>query len=202
MYNIHGHTLEVVDLVKYLGLSIHKSLKWNNHINQVTKKASSTLAFLRRNLHHCPRPTKSLCYLTLIRPQIEYSADIWDPHTVYNIRKLEMIQRRAARMVYADYQTTSGVSTVLNQLQWTTIKERRAQAKACMMYRVVNQLIDIPSQILVPIISPWGNNITFTYQKSFFPDGIRIWNSLPSEAVKAPSIDCFKSQIEVTTIRH
>ena len=65
-YNIHGHTLEVVDSAKYLGLSIHKSLKWNDHINQVTKKANSTLAFLRRNPHHCPRPTKSLCYLTLI----------------------------------------------------------------------------------------------------------------------------------------
>jgi hypothetical protein len=56
----------------------------------------------------------------------------------------EMIQRRAARMVYADYQTASSVSTMLNQLQWTTLQERRAQAKACMMYRVVNQLIDIP----------------------------------------------------------
>ena len=106
-YNIHGHTLEVVDSAKYLGLSIHKSLKWNDHINQVTKKANSTLTFLRRNLHHCPRPTKSLCYLTLIRPLTEYSAVIWDPHTAENIRKLEMIQRRAARMVYADYQTSA-----------------------------------------------------------------------------------------------
>ena len=60
-YNIHVHnTLEVVDSAKYLGLNIHKSLKWNDHINQVTKKANSTLAFLRCNLHHCPRPTKSL----------------------------------------------------------------------------------------------------------------------------------------------
>jgi hypothetical protein len=41
-------------------------------------------------------------------------------------RKLEMIQRRAARVVYADYQTTSSVSTMLNQLQWTTLQERRA----------------------------------------------------------------------------
>ena len=209
-YNIHGHTLEVVDSAKYLGLNIHKSLKWNDHINQVTKKAISTLAFLRRNLHHFPRPTKSLCYLTLIRPLTEYSAVIWDPHTVENIRKLELIQRRTTRMVYADYQTTSSVSTMLNQLQWTTLQEHRAQAKACMMYRVVNQLIDIPSQILVPTISPRGNNIIFLvpyartliYQKSFFPDGICIWNSLPSEAVKAPSIVCFKSQIQATTIRH
>lgn len=111
---------------------------------------------LRRNFHHCPRPTKSLCYLTLIRILTEYSAVIWDPHTVYveNIIKLEMIQRRAAQMVYADYQTTSSVSTMLNQLQWTTLQEHRAQAKACMMYRVVNQLIDIPSQILVPTFVP------------------------------------------------
>jgi hypothetical protein len=113
-------------------------------------------------------------------------------------------------MVYADYQATSSVSTMLNQLQWTTLQKRRAQAKAFMMYRVVNQLIDIPSQILVPNISPRGNNIAFLvpyartliYQKSFFPDGIRIWNSLPSQAVKAPSIDCFKSQIQATTTRH
>jgi hypothetical protein len=88
----------------------------------------------------------------------------------------------------------SSISTMLNQLQWTTLQERRAQAKACMMYRVMNQLIDIPSQILVPTIPPRGNNITFLvpyawtliFQKSFFPDGIRIWNSLPSQAVKAP----------------
>jgi hypothetical protein len=26
----------VVDSAKYLGLSIHKSLKWNDHINQVS----------------------------------------------------------------------------------------------------------------------------------------------------------------------
>ena len=107
-----------------------------------------------------------------------------------------MIQRRAARMVYADYQTTSSVSTMLNQLQWTTLQERRAQAKACMMCRVVNQLIDIPSQILVPTISPRGNNITFLvpyartliYQKSFFPDGIRIWkqSKLPLSTASSP----------------
>jgi hypothetical protein len=58
------------------------------------------------------RDQPSQCYLTLIRPITEYAAVIWDPHTAENIRKLEMIQRRAARMVYADYQTTSSVSTM------------------------------------------------------------------------------------------
>jgi hypothetical protein len=78
-----------------------------------------------------------------------------------------------------------------------------------MVYRVVNQLIDIPSSpILVPTNSLRGNNISFivpyarnlAYQKSF-PDGIRIWNALPSEAVCATSMDSFKVQIQNTTIK-
>ena len=208
-YSIHGHTLDVVDSAKYLGVHIHKSLKWNHHIDQVAKKANSTLAFLRRNFHQCPRNTKALCYTTLVRPLTEYSSVIWDPYTAENIRKLEMVQRRAARLVYSNYQTTSSVSAMLSHLNWMPLQERRAQAKAVMMYRVVNQQIDIPSQILVPTISPRGNNIsylvpyarTLTYQKSFFPDGIRIWNSLPSVAVCAPSVDSFKFQIQAVNIR-
>ena len=208
-YTIHGHTLEVVDTAKYLGVHIHKSLSWNHHINEVTKKANSTLGFLRRNIHQCPPTTKALCYRTLVRPLTEYASTIWDPHTAANINKLEMVQRRAARMVMSDYRSTSSVTSMLNQLQWSTLQERRAQAKAVMMYRVVYQLIDIPLYILVPIISPRGNNITFLvpyartlmYQKSFFPDTIRIWNSLPSEVVTAPSIDSFRTRIQTINMR-
>jgi hypothetical protein len=82
---------------------------------------------------------------------------------------------------------------MLAHLNWTTLQERRGNAKA-VMYRVVNKLIDIPSSpILVPTNSLRGNNISFIvpyartliHQKSFFPDGICIWNALPSEAVFA-----------------
>ena len=44
-YIIHGHTLDFVDSAKYLGIHIHKSLKWNHHIDKVAKKANYTLAF-------------------------------------------------------------------------------------------------------------------------------------------------------------
>ena len=65
------------------------------------KKAKNTLAFLRRNVHPCPRNTKALSYTTLVWPLTEYSSVIWDPYTAENIRKLEMVQRRAARLVYS-----------------------------------------------------------------------------------------------------
>ncbi|XP_056006769.1 uncharacterized protein LOC130050570 [Ostrea edulis] len=207
-YNIHGHTLEVVDSAKYLGVNIHKSL--TQHINHITKRANSTSAFLRRNIHQCPRETKALCYKALVRPLLEYASVIWDPHTTENINKIDMVQRRAARMVMNDFRTTSSVSSMIQQLNWPLLQERRAQVRSIMMYRIVYQLVDIPSTLLIPTISPRGNNIIFlvpyvrttVYQKSgFFPDGIRIWNSLPSEAVNATSLDSFKCQIQSISIR-
>ena len=120
-----------------------------------------------------------------------------------------MVQRRAARMVYSDYRKTSSVTAMLNQLQWKTLQERRAQAKTIMLYRIVHSLVDIPPQQLTPTISHRGHNNTFlvpyarvlAYQKSFFPDVIRTWNSLPVEVVNAPSIDCFKARLQAITLR-
>jgi hypothetical protein len=58
MYNFHlvcNIQLQIVDNAKYLGLTISKNLSWNNHVNNITKKANSTLAFLRRNIRNCPQ---------------------------------------------------------------------------------------------------------------------------------------------------
>ena len=63
----------------YLGLNIHKSLSWDNHIDKITKKANSTLAFLGRNVSRCPTTIKAQCYTTLVRPTLEYASSIWSP---------------------------------------------------------------------------------------------------------------------------
>ena len=49
-YSIHEHQLKEVKGAKYLGLTIDRTLSWNDHINNVTKKANNTRAFLHQQM--------------------------------------------------------------------------------------------------------------------------------------------------------
>jgi site-specific DNA-cytosine methylase len=119
-YYIHGQQLQIVD--KYLGLTISENLSWNNHVNNITKKANSTLAFLRRNIRNCPQRAKTQAYNKFVRPSLEYASTVWDPHTQTNINKVESIQRRAARFVTNNYDPRASVTTLLQDLNWPTLQ--------------------------------------------------------------------------------
>ena len=120
-----------------------------------------------------------------------------------------MVQRRAARMVFSDYRSTSSVTPMLQQLQCPTLQERRAQAKVYMMYRIVYSLVDIPSSHLTPTLSVRGHNMkflipcvrTFTYQRFFFPDTIRMWNNLPQTVVSCSTLDSFREEMQPVRLR-
>ena len=111
-------------------------MSWNAHIDNVSKKANNTTAFLHRNLSSCPKHVKVSCYRTFARPQVEYGATVWDRHTTVNIIKLEGVQNRAARFVTSDYSYTSSVTSMINDLGWESLHLRRQQANAVMIYRL------------------------------------------------------------------
>ena len=55
-------------------------------------KASRTLNFLKRNLSNTSRQVKESAYLAMVRPQLEYASDVWDPYHVEDIVELEKVQ--------------------------------------------------------------------------------------------------------------
>ena len=79
-YKIHNHYIEMVKQGKYLGVLL-AGLSWNKHVDETTKRANNTLAFLRRNISRCPSEIKSQCFTSLVRPVIEYAATNWDSYT-------------------------------------------------------------------------------------------------------------------------
>ncbi|XP_052239291.1 uncharacterized protein LOC127850356 [Dreissena polymorpha] len=139
---------------RYLGVTISENLSWKPHIAAVTRKANNSLGFLRGNLSSCPLSVKERTYSTLVCPILEYAATAWDPYTQTYIDQLEAVQRRAARFVKGDYRTTSSSSQMIADIGWQPLQARRQTSKVTMMYRIINNLIDIPSDpYLRPAIS-------------------------------------------------
>ena len=94
-----GNELERVQNTKYLGVTINEHLSWEPHISATAAKAHRQLAFLDRNLRSCPQTLRETAYKTIVRPAIEYASPIWDPSSNREIRRLDTVQRHAARLV-------------------------------------------------------------------------------------------------------
>ena len=71
-------------------------MKCNIHIDSITLKAFRVLAFVKRNLRHCPEVVKERVYQSLVRPKLEYSSTTWNPQQITQKRQIEQIQRNAA----------------------------------------------------------------------------------------------------------
>ena len=115
-YKMNNQILETVKHHPYLGVELTDNMKYNNHINTITSKASRVLGFVKRNLKNCPRTVKERAYQTLVRPRLEYSSPIWNPQQKTQIKQLEQVQRNAARFVLNkpyNYQNPSSVTTML-----------------------------------------------------------------------------------------
>ena len=134
---------------------------------------------------------------SLTRPIMKHASCVWEPHTRCNIDNLTMVRRRASRFVKGDYSRTNSVTALLADLQVNTLQQRRMQCKTVILYRIVHQLIGIPTTpFLITGRFSRGRNMRFMYTQSsvkahlysFFPNAIRLWNQLPSSTVSAPSL--------------
>ena len=205
IYTIHNKVLKSVSTAKYLGVHVNRKLDWSIHVNMIIKKANSTLAFLKRNLNNCPTEVKSTCYKTMVRPILEYASTVWCPHKISHIDNLEKVQRRAARFCIGDYRRTSSVTAMLKDLNWPLLQTRRNNATLIMLYKIIHNLVDIPSDKYLTFSNSRTrghahrlqvqHSRTNIHQNSFFQRGILLWNKLPAAAATAESLDEFKTLI-------
>jgi hypothetical protein len=150
-YQLHGHTLEIVDSNKYLGVTLTSNLSWDKHVDNVAAKGNRTLGFIRRNLRDCTRTVKETSYTAIVRPTIESAATVWDPTSQNKIKALENIQRRAARFDTNNYtdRTLGWVTNMITSLGWQSLRQRRQNSRLCMLYNIQHNLIDINRDLYI-----------------------------------------------------
>jgi hypothetical protein len=212
-YQLGNSVLPFYDKFTYLGVTADADLNWSGHINTVYNKATRVLNFIKRNTSICSKKYKSLAYLALVRPHLEYASAVWDPHYKVHIDLLNKVQNRAARFCLGNYQQTSSVSDMIKQLGWPQLATRRKSARLVEFYKIVNRLSPVPGDLLRKSVSKTRSaqagytytNIyarTNSFKFSFFPRTVSEWNMLPVNIAASNSMPQFYTSLNKYLVQH
>ena len=152
-------------------------------------------------MQHCNHP------LTLVRPILEYCCHVWDPFLHKDIELLESVQKFAVKVCTKCWREP--YNHLRNLLKLPLLKDRRTKLKLTMVYKCLNGLTVMPSDIFVPVsLSSWNLRShgsislyqpfarTNSYLHSCVPSSVSLWNQLPENFHHCLSLPSFKSLID------
>ena len=147
---------------------------------------------------------KRLAYTALVRPILEYESVCWDPHRGGQVRTLNRVQKRAAK-----------IAKVKNELGLDTLGQRRMMARLCTLFKAYTGEPAgkaIGERLLRPCyLSRDDHNYKIRTRKErtdvgkfyFTNRTIRKWNQLPAELL-APypcNLKLFRKRVKKVIIK-
>ena len=85
---------------------------------------------------------------------LEYCAAVWDPYLTKDINTLENIQRRAARFIIQDHSRFTSVSSLLRDLNWAPLKDRRRDIRLAMLFKIVKCNMPVQADDILLLADP------------------------------------------------
>ena len=203
-----GSPITEVEIHKHLGLSLSRDLSWNHHVNQICISAGRRLNIMRKLSFKVSRWALEQMYMHYVRPIFDYCSFIYDNCTVTNKMRLERQQLYAARICSGGLISTSS-STLLSEMGWTRLEDRRKTRKLVMFFKIIRGLVPPYLSNLSPqkTASAMHYNLrhaanfriykcrTTKYQTSFLPCTTKLWNTLALHDHISSSLPKFKLYI-------
>ena len=185
--SINNVPIEHVSSVKSLGIFIDENLRWQTHIDKLSKKVASGIGAIKRIRPFVPPPTLHYIYNALIPSHFDYCNLVWGNCGKTLFDRLQKLQNRAARVLtFSSYDADA--NRLIRQLDWkenlSSIFVKRNETRY--------SLRDSVNKLFVPF--PRTN-----FMKNSFPtySGAVLWNSLPYDVREAKSLCQFKRLVNV-----
>ena len=118
-----GQLLTPVPTCKDLGLTLDSHLSFNSHISTLTSSLLSSLCQINRVKHLFSEDTLLLIINSLVFSKLFYCATVWSGTTNYNLKKLQLIQNFATRIV-KDLRKYDHVTPALSSLNWLPMEKQ------------------------------------------------------------------------------
>ena len=206
--NICDTAIDNAPKTKYLGVHIDGNLNWKEHIKAVSSKVSRAIGFLKYAKKFLPLATVIKLYTSIVEPHFRYCCSVWGCCGVTEIKKLQKLQNRAARILTnSSYDTPS--RPLIDKLGWKTLEKLICDESKTMVYKSLHKLApqylcDLFTRNSVGCSRNLRNTATDLRlpmknsqngQKCFSYRGARLWNGLSAESKTAPSLNVFKQSI-------
>ena len=92
----------------------------------------------------CTSKARSVAFKCLVRPQLEYACQVWNPHLIKDILMLEAVQKRAARWIHSKWNPNTftwskTTEACLQELHWPSLARRRDYLCIAFLFDLLHQ---------------------------------------------------------------
>ena len=204
--NIDGNLIESESSQILLGINIDSNLSFENHINNLCKKASTKLNALARIAGYMDLPKRRVIMKSFITSQFGYCPLIWMFHSRALNNKINSIHERALRITYGDRIST--FQELLDKDNSVSIHHRNLQVLATEMFKIKNNMApEFLNEIFNNRTVPYNlrrnphfssRNIHSVYNgsESISFLGPKIWDLVPQDIKLSETITIFKNKIK------
>ena len=205
--DIQGNRLQRVSQTKYLGVIINEKLKWNDHVDYISKKISKGCYIISKIRYFVQKFTLRMLYFSLIQSHLNYCIATWGGAPKSTLNQLIVLQKKVIRIItYSSYDARS--EPLFDHLKILNVNKLYQLNLSKIIYKLHHNLT-VSSENLIPISQIHTHQTRLSQSNNYFQNfnrsnlglatytnnGLKIWRNIPPE-IKSLPFHTFKFKIK------
>ncbi len=134
---LDGCHINFISSHKHVGIWLNTKLDWKTHVDNLASKANKRMGILRKFKYVLPRHVLNQCYLSFVRPLMEYGGSLFINQDKTDLEKLDKIQIEAMHIVTGAKKLTSH-DLLRKDTSWPELSIRRELQQLSILHKVIH----------------------------------------------------------------
>lgn len=206
--SILGESLRPTISASDLGVTLDSHLTYDDHITKTISSCMAKLCQIYRVKDSFDRDTLILIIQSLVMSKLYYCSTVWANTSSTNIKKLQLVQNFAARII-TNTRKHDHITPTLKELKWLPVKKHLIYRDIIMTFKCLNGMT--PSYLSDEFSQRTSihehatrrcNTLNVPYfktcsgQRSFKYRAVKLWNELDENLKKIRNFNSFKRHLK------